>query len=209
MSLDLALTSGLNLPPTTFGLAYLAPYRRNLFGLVADAWLEENERDEVTLTEHPIEQGAPINDHAFKRAQEVTLRLAWGLQKSGDLSAETGIYGMLLDWQSSFAVFDLYTGKRVHRNMLMTSIAVTTDKDSEYALMATITCREVIFAKTKTSSATGSSSSSADHADPGATAGSVDRGNQQPSVITDPSTLAQVQSSADADAASRQDQPDH
>lgn len=43
----------------------------------ADAVLEEMHTDRMEITDHPIEQGANIADHAFKRPAEVQLKFAW------------------------------------------------------------------------------------------------------------------------------------
>jgi len=127
------------------------PYtNRSFAGLYARVTVEETARDEVTVTEHPVEQGAPIGDHAFKRQQEVTIQAGWSFA-DGDLSAESGIYGILLDWQASFVPFELVTGKRIHKNMLITGISVTTNQETEFALMLQLTCREVILTQTQTS----------------------------------------------------------
>lgn len=37
----------------------------------------EEHRDELTITEHPVEQGSAITDHAFKLPAMLTLRLGW------------------------------------------------------------------------------------------------------------------------------------
>lgn len=47
--------------------------------LLATVTISENHRDELEITEHPVEQGAPIADHAFKRPAEVTLRIMWSM----------------------------------------------------------------------------------------------------------------------------------
>ena len=45
--------------------------------IIAHATVEERHHDELEVTDHPVEQGAMINDHAFKRPAEVTLHLGW------------------------------------------------------------------------------------------------------------------------------------
>jgi hypothetical protein len=60
------------------------------------------------------------------------------------------IYQQLLDLQASFVPFTVYTGKRKYQNMLFKAITVTTDIKSENALIATVTCRQIIFANTQT-----------------------------------------------------------
>src|SRR6516165_2153430 len=50
--------------PWTPGI--FVPYPRSVGGIVAQVWISEQERDELHITEHPVEQGAPISDHAYK-----------------------------------------------------------------------------------------------------------------------------------------------
>lgn len=45
--------------------------------IIAQAVIEERHSDVLEITEHPVEQGAAIADHAFKRPAEVTLTLGW------------------------------------------------------------------------------------------------------------------------------------
>lgn len=39
--------------------------------------IEEHHSDNLEITQHPIEQGAAITDHAYKRPAELTLKLGW------------------------------------------------------------------------------------------------------------------------------------
>jgi hypothetical protein len=161
-----------------FGLGLFVPHRRSIGGIIADVTIEETERDDVTFTQHPVEQGAPIGDHAFKQPEEVVLRVGWSEGKTGDLSAESGIYGILLNWQASFVLFDLFTGKRRHRNMGIASINVVTDEHSENILGATLVLKEVILTQTQTAQ-TGLSNNPSDQTNPGSTSQVADLGTQQ------------------------------
>ena len=44
---------------------------------IPQATIEERSHDELEITEHPVEQGAAIADHAYKRPAEVVIRAAW------------------------------------------------------------------------------------------------------------------------------------
>lgn len=181
MALDTSL-----LPPglsNRFGLGWFIPNNRSIAGIIADVTIEETERDEVITTQHPVEQGAPIADHAFKQPEEVVIRAGWSLQDSGDIGAD-GVYGYLLNWQASFILFELYTGKRRHRNMLITGLWVTTDSHSEYALMVTINCKEIILTKTQTKQAA-FSSDTGNQSNPEKTSSPTDLGKQPLSDQTD------------------------
>jgi hypothetical protein len=122
--------------------------------------------------------GAPIADHAFKRPSEVVIQAGWSMAKSQDLSAVNGAYGLLLSWQASLQPFNLYTGKRAYRDMLMTSITVTTDSHSEWALLATIVCKQIILVNTQTvaTKADSASETSDEHKEPEKTAPAASSG---------------------------------
>jgi hypothetical protein len=45
--------------------------------ILAHATIEEEHTDNLEITNHPIEQGAAISDHAFKQPAEVRLQLGW------------------------------------------------------------------------------------------------------------------------------------
>jgi hypothetical protein len=156
---------GVNLP---FMPGLFIPANRRIGGIVAQVTVEEQERDELTITEFPVEQGAPISDHAFKRPSEVSIRAGWSMAVAGNLSANGGIYGQLLSWQAALQPFDLVTGKRTYKDMLIQTLTVTTDQHSEFALMAEIHCRQVIIVKTQTTQAATSGDPSK-QADPGNT----------------------------------------
>lgn len=81
-------TAGFVLPVASIGFgAIMVRPRRGFFPfndegeslapLVAQAYVEEVHNDELEITEHPIEQGAAISDHAYKRPSEVILRCGW------------------------------------------------------------------------------------------------------------------------------------
>lgn len=78
---------GFVLPVTSIGLGPLTlrlkPNDRGFFPpsplnpINAQVTIEEVSQDELEITEHPIEQGSPISDHAYKRPAEVIIRCAW------------------------------------------------------------------------------------------------------------------------------------
>jgi hypothetical protein len=163
-----------------FTPAFFVPHRRSIGGIVAEVTIDEQGSDDVQITEHPVEQGAPIADHAFKRPSIVTIRAGWSRQYAWDLSAESGVYGLLLSWQAALLPFDVITGKRNYTNMLIERLQVQTDQHSEFALMATITCRQVILVSTSTTSAKMKSPSDGAQQNPEKTGNEKDGGDKTP-----------------------------
>lgn len=188
---------------------------RQIGPITATVTIEEKHHDELVITDHPVELGSTISDHAFRKPSTVTLRVSWstspagsqgqlggvldvlngvlqgqvanlaskvvnraiggsGVQpaigniiNSGIIAAGVGafsqitntgvgqgtsslqdVYQSLLNLQSSVTPFDLYTGKRIYKNMLIRSITVETDKTSENALNALLELQEVILVET-------------------------------------------------------------
>ncbi len=129
---------------------------RSIGGIIPNVTIEEHHRDELAITDHPVEQGAAITDHAFKMPAEVTMQCGWSSSGAlfGSLSLTTpqDIYQQLLALQESREPFDLVTGKRSYSNMLIKSLGVTTNAASENSLMVTCTMREIIVVETEATS---------------------------------------------------------
>lgn len=166
------------LPYGNWTPALFQPHNRAIGGIVAQVTIQEQSSDELQITDHPVEQGSPISDHAFKRPVSVNINAGWSVAGASDLSAETGVYGLLLSWQSALIPFDVITGKRSYSNMLIERLIVATDEKTEFSLMAQISCRQVIIVSTQTVQADGMSSQTSDHASPENTAPSQDQGPQ-------------------------------
>lgn len=118
--------------------------------------IEEHHHDELVITDHPVEQGAQISDHAYKKPAEVTITIGW---TNSSIAAVTSlkfgnyssyVYERLLDLQKKRELFSLSTGKRKYQNMLIQSIDTTTDARTENSFIATLHCREVIVVATAT-----------------------------------------------------------
>jgi hypothetical protein len=128
-------------------------------GFSAMCTVREDHRDELVITEHPVEEGAHITDHAYKKPSEVTLELGWD-GRAGD---PRQFYDLLLRLQTSRKPFDIGTGKRLYTNMLVASVVESTDQRTETSLLATINCRQIILVGTQTATM-GSENNQADPA---------------------------------------------
>lgn len=130
--------------------------------IVPSVVISEKHSDALEITEHPVEVGAAVSDHAYKRPSEVVMQV--GFAGGGSLldfidTTSFGIgaglspretYQELLDLQNSRAPFDVVTGKRLYNNMLIRAIEVTTERTTENVLSAALTLREVIITSTTT-----------------------------------------------------------
>lgn len=134
---------------------------RKIGVVVPSVVISEKHSDVLEITEHPVENKAPISDHAFKRPSELVMEVGFAgggslLDFASGITA-TGLPGLspretyeeLLNLQASREPFDVVTGKRLYSNMLIRVLDVTTDRTSENVLMATLTLREVLITSTQ------------------------------------------------------------
>lgn len=133
--------------------------QRSIGTLIPDAVVEELATDTLEITQHPVEKGAAVADHAFDRPAEVRITAVWSnASLSGAALSEsyaTRQYEALLALKSSAEPFTLVTGKRRYENMLIASIFQTTDSRTEYALSAQILCRQVFITSSQIASVRG------------------------------------------------------
>lgn len=126
---------------------------------------EEAYSDELTITEHPVENGANISDHAIKRPREVVIKCGWsnadyaallgtsaarllnGYPSNGDYV--NSIYSQLISLQESREPMTVVTSRRMYNNMLIGSLTVVNDMKTTGALMCTATLREIIIVSTR------------------------------------------------------------
>ncbi|MCF6709486.1 phage baseplate protein [Raoultella ornithinolytica] len=130
--------------------------------IVPSVVISEKHNDTLEITEHPVEVGAAISDHAYRRPSEVVMQVGFAgggslldFLDTTSIGLSAGLspketYQELLDLQSSRVPFDVVTGKRIYTNMLIRALEVTTDRTSENVLSAVLTLREVIITSTTT-----------------------------------------------------------
>lgn len=104
--------------------------------------LSENTTDTLTITKQPVQQGATITDHSFKEPTSLSMQILFSSDLFTSLSE---IYQSLQDLQNSRIPFDIFTPKRVYRNMLMTTLGLTTDKHTENILSINASFQEIII----------------------------------------------------------------
>ncbi|ELX8408480.1 MAG: hypothetical protein E7E41_20155 [Klebsiella oxytoca] len=131
--------------------------------IVPSVVISEKHSDTLEITEHPVEVGAAISDHAYRRPSEVVMQVGFAgggslldLLDTTSFGLSAGlspreVYQNLLDLQNSRVPFDVVTGKRLYSNMLIRAIEVTTERSTENVLSAVLTLREVIITSTTNS----------------------------------------------------------
>lgn len=144
--------------PSFLGLddALFTPVR-SIGTIIPDVTIEEVHRDELEITQHPVERGSPITDHSFMRPLELSVRVGWSNSGRGP-SYITDVYSALQDLQQSGQPFSVTTGKRSYDNMLIASLIQTTNAQTgDYALIVQALLREVILVDTQAATVPASS----------------------------------------------------
>jgi hypothetical protein len=162
--------------------ALIQPSARAIGQIYADVTIEENHRDEVIITQHPVEGGGVITDHAYKRPAELEIRCGFSNSTAGYVGYVQEQYRALLALQLARQPFTVYTGKRRYRNMLIRGLSVVTDPHSENILMASVALQEIVIVSTQTTGgqqggSTAAPGANGDQADPASTGGVMNGGS--------------------------------
>lgn len=146
-------------------------------GVIPDIVVEEVNRDTTFITNHPVERGAAISDHAFMMPVEVEMRCGWSDSSGGYQGYSNAIYQALQKLQIARQPFTVVTQRRLYQNMLIGGLEVTTSAATAYALLVRVFLREVIIVSTQTTSTGGTAGT---QADPKRTSSTTNAGTKQP-----------------------------
>jgi len=146
--------------------------KRLIGPFVADVTIREKHHDGLQLTNHPVEFGSTISDHAFMLPSELILTVGWSNSPratglDGLTAAITGtatavqslltgnapqqvkdVYTKMLQLQAQRIPIDVFTGKRIYRNMMIIGLDTETTGQTENSLLLNIELREVIMVST-------------------------------------------------------------
>jgi hypothetical protein len=130
-----------------------------------DCTVTENHSNTLVVTEHPVEEGAAITDHAQREPDDLTLN---GIISDQPilLNAEENLkpsvpggdpnlraqqaYDEFRRLQREFALLKIATELRDYQNMMITGIAVTRDSSTRHILDINLTLREFRIATVET-----------------------------------------------------------
>lgn len=127
--------------------------------IIPDVVLEEAHTDEVQVTEHPVDVGANVADHAFRKPAVVHCRFGWSDNSRliasvlSTLSGNRGflttkqVYSELLKILNARQPLRISTGKRQYPKVLLTSVKTTTTVDTEASLIVDLTFQELLTAR--------------------------------------------------------------
>lgn len=139
-------------------LSSLVYVRNNINGWFFDAILRAEHTTKLRITEHPVQSGAAITDHAFLEPAELVLEVGMtdtaesivpGQFQEGS-SRSVVAYHLLLDLQSLRVPLKIFTHLNIYENMLIEVISVPDDYKTSSALKATVTFKQILVAEVTT-----------------------------------------------------------
>lgn len=158
----------------------LAPYAlisspmRAIGSIIPDVVISEGHSNDLAITDHPVETGAAISDHAFKLPSRVIMRCGFSNSTAGTEGYVQQVVQMFKSLQASRDPIDVLTGKEFLQGMLVERLAYETDENTENSLILIVGLRQIILTQTQTTGA-----SKASQAMPEKTAVSTDIGTVQ------------------------------
>ncbi len=116
-----------------------------------DAWLRLNHANAITVTQHPVQSGADITDHAYVNPKRfsfdigVTDTVATG-RFSANPTRSINAYNTIQQLQARRVPLTLVSKYGVYENILIESLEASDDYQTSTALKATINLIEIIIA---------------------------------------------------------------
>lgn len=132
--------------------------KTNIGGLFFDAVVHVDTEESLTITSHPVQNGANIADHAFREPTRISMdiRMSDAMasrvpgQFNGAYTKSVSAYRRLLDLQRSRIPFSVLTRLGSYNNMLIENISAPDDPTMLHGLSCTVAMREVLVANVAT-----------------------------------------------------------
>lgn len=107
---------------------------------VFDAVFSTEHRLNITTTQHPVQQGASISDHAYIEPDEVSIEVGMSdaAISAGGASHSVNAYEQLRAIAEARRPVTLVTRLHTYSNMVITSLSAPDDKTTMNALKATV-----------------------------------------------------------------------
>jgi len=117
------------------------------WGTVAfDAVFHLDHHAEAVLTEHPVQSGAPVSDHAFVKPSALTIEVGMtDAIEGGSAGRSASAFQMFMDLLELKEPLRIVTRLKTYDNMVVTSVSAPDDKATMNGLRAMIAFREVIM----------------------------------------------------------------
>lgn len=118
---------------------------------IFDAYFSIEHNTNLTITEHPVQTGANISDHAYMEPKELTFDIGMSdVMKSiidgqfmDNASRGVSAYTVLRKLQEQRLPIQAVTRLGVYQNMMVSTITTTDNNSTANGLRATVTLKEI------------------------------------------------------------------
>lgn len=132
--------------------------KTNVGGWFFDAYLNITHTSRLTITEHPVQTGAALTDHAYLQPRELSMDIGMSNvatsfipgQFTGGYSRSVTAYQVLKDLQALRVPIQVHTRLGLYQNMLIETLMAPDDHRTLFGLRCTVTFKEMLVAKVKT-----------------------------------------------------------
>lgn len=132
--------------------------KTNIGGFFFDAYLRLDHTRKTKITQHPVETGAAITDHAYIEPAELIIEVGMSdacisfIQGQFNQKYTRSVSAIDTLWklQEQRIPMDVLTRLKLYKNMLIEVISVPDDWQTLNGLRATVTLREIIVVGVKT-----------------------------------------------------------
>lgn len=123
-------------------------------GYYFDAFIKENHTGSVRVTEHPVQGGANISDHAYNLPDKLTLEILVSDsvesivagQFSGGETKSISAYEVIRKLKEKRALVSVRTRLHYYTNMIIENMTTSDDYKSANSLRCTVSLRQVMMA---------------------------------------------------------------
>jgi len=133
-------------------LSFFFGAKRTIQDIAVDCIISEDTTDTLTITKQPVQTGAAITDHSFLEPVILNMQI---LQQVGNpvsqlLGTFSGyglqqLYDTFIQLQKLRTPFTVSTPKRIYDDMLISSLKLHTDKETENILSLYLSFQQVFF----------------------------------------------------------------
>lgn len=156
--------------------------RRSIGPFNATLTIEEVASDDLEITQHPVQQGAAITDHAYLKPATVAVKVVFNDEDAFAYRPLAETYAKLLQLQAGREPLDVVTGKRAYKNMLIKSLGQTNDLMTENVLSISMQLQEILLTSVEVVTVPERSK----QADPGKTGATEKAGQKKAQPVTEP-----------------------
>lgn len=141
--------------------------------IVPHVTIEEVSRDQVVTTDHPVELGAAVTDHAFRRPPVFEIRCGWSNStgRSNAIVMQVTEQLQIVQERSRQRPVEIFTPRRMYENMVLGEVQVIRDANSNSIVACSMRARQILIVEAQTTGG-----DAARQADPASTATPADSG---------------------------------